>query len=168
MVPRWARPVFVIRAGQVFDPAASGPPVAGDYAYFLAPPDRAADLDRLFSEDEGSRAVRDMPFLPIDAAAKVAVVAGLYGGAVADEEAGLTVAELFDRRFEGAAAEGDVVDLDGARLLARAMRDGRVTEVGVMLVDPDEGPPPPRPLNQSWIARLGRLVGLGRAAKTLP
>lgn len=168
MVPRWARPVFVIRAGQVFDPAASGPPVAGDYAYFLAPPDRAADLDRLFSDDEGSRAVRHMPFLPIDAAAKVAVVAGLYGGAVAEEEAELTVAELFDRRFEGAAEEGDVVDLDGARLLARAMRDGRVAEVGVVLVDPDEGPLPARPVNPSWIARAGRVFGLGRAAKTLP
>ncbi len=167
MVPRWARPVFVIRAGQVFDPAASGPPIAGDYAYFLAPPDRAADLDRLFSTDEGSRAVREMPFLPIDAAAKVAIVAELYGCAVAPEEAGLTVAELFDRRFEGAAAEGDVVDLDGARLLARAMRDGRVAEVGVMLVDPD-AQPPPRALNPSRIARLGRLVGLGRTAKTLP
>jgi cell volume regulation protein A len=168
MVPRWARPVFVIRAGQVFDPAASGPPVAGDYAYFLAPPDRAADLDRLFSTDEGSRAVRAMPFLPIDATAKVAVVAGFYGGAVAEEEAELTVAELFDRRFEGAAAEGDVVDLDVARLLARAMRDGRVAEVGVILVDPDEGPPSLRPLNPSRVARIGRLVGLGRAARTLP
>ncbi len=166
MVPRWARPVFVIRAGQVFDPAASGPPVAGDYAYFLAPPDRAADLDRLFSADESGRAAREMPILPIDAGARVAVVVALYGGTVAETEAGLTIAALFDRRFEGAVAEGDTVELGAARLLVRTLRGGAVAEVGLVLVDPDAPPPaPPRP---SRLSRLGRLVGVHGGAKTLP
>jgi cell volume regulation protein A len=45
--PSWLRSLLIVRDGMVLDPAAAGQPLPGDHAYFLAPPGRAAELDRL-------------------------------------------------------------------------------------------------------------------------
>jgi cell volume regulation protein A len=45
-VPSWARPLLVVRDGEVLEPDVAGNLRQGDYAYFLIPPGRAADLDR--------------------------------------------------------------------------------------------------------------------------
>jgi cell volume regulation protein A len=46
--PDWARLVLVVRNGQVLEAHEIGGPQAGDFGYYLAPPQRAHDLDALF------------------------------------------------------------------------------------------------------------------------
>jgi len=47
--PEWARLVLVVRDGHVLEAGTAGQVRAGDYIYFLAPPDRAHQLDALFT-----------------------------------------------------------------------------------------------------------------------
>jgi potassium/hydrogen antiporter len=47
-LPGWARLIMVVRDNNVLSPEEAGELHAGDYAYFLVPPDRIPRLDRLF------------------------------------------------------------------------------------------------------------------------
>ncbi len=55
MLPSWARPVLVVRGGEILGPAEAGELLEDDYAYFLAPADRVHRLDRLFAGPLGRR-----------------------------------------------------------------------------------------------------------------
>lgn len=158
VLPRWARPVFVVRGGEVLEPVGAGALVAGDYAYFLAPPDRAADLDRLFSTDEESLRARVVPVFPIDPSVRLGTLAALYGIEVAAERAGLTVETLFAERFTDGAVAGDVLPLEGVRLIARAVRGGRLVEAGLVIADEDE----PVPATPRRVSPFHRLAGLAQ------
>src|SRR5204862_7594660 len=48
IMPSWAKPTLVVRDEHVLTAAEAGPVRAGDYLYVLAPPERAAALDRFF------------------------------------------------------------------------------------------------------------------------
>jgi cell volume regulation protein A len=48
-LPDWARPVLVVRDGQVVDAGGAGALVPDDYVYLLVPPHRARELDSLFA-----------------------------------------------------------------------------------------------------------------------
>lgn len=55
-LPPWARPVLIVRKGEVINAADAGALQSDDYAYFLAPPQQIHALDRLFvtTDDPGS------------------------------------------------------------------------------------------------------------------
>jgi len=158
VLPRWARPVFVIRAGEVIEPVRAGALAAGDYAYFLAPPDRAADLDRLFSTDEESRRASVVPVFPIDPSAPLGTLAALYGIEVPAERASLTVEALFAERFADGAVTGDVLPLDGVRLIARAVQGGRLVEAGLVIADEDD----PVPATPRRVSPIHHLIGFAQ------
>jgi cell volume regulation protein A len=143
VLPRWARPVFVVRGGEIVEARAAGPLAPGDYAYFLAPPERVADLDRLFAPDEESGAAPLLPVFPIDPAAPVASLASLYGLTVAEEDVVRSVGALFRERFRDGVEPGDVVALDGVRLVARLTEGGRVVEAGLVIADDEAAIAPP-------------------------
>ena len=48
LVPSWSRPTLVIRDEKILSPLEAAPIVPGDYIYLLAPPEKAAALDRFF------------------------------------------------------------------------------------------------------------------------
>lgn len=144
-VPAWARPVFVVRDDGIRDPLTAGRLRPGDYAYFLAPPDRVKDLDRLFAragpELSGPRAT----MLPIAADTPLTAVSALYGLDLStleleESEQGppATVAELFGRAFEGRPDIGDRLDFGPLSLIVRGAREGTVTEAAILLLDKDE------------------------------
>lgn len=138
-LPRWARPILVVRAEVILQPAEAGPLQAGDYAYFLAPPDRASRLDQLF----GHRTDDDEPIanaFPLAGDTPLARLTAEYGFAFPDDETDLTVAGLFARRFEDRLQSGDRLALDDddrAVLVVVAMDDDRVTRAA-LLVEEDE------------------------------
>src|SRR5438034_1095901 len=48
ITPFWAKPILVVRDEHVLTAAEAGPVRPGDYVYMLAPPEKAAALDRFF------------------------------------------------------------------------------------------------------------------------
>ncbi|HUO81641.1 MAG TPA: potassium/proton antiporter [Gammaproteobacteria bacterium] len=130
-VPRWARPVLVVRDKAVLDTADAGPLQQGDYAYFLAPPHRVHRLDRLFAPTgaEIDADIADEIQFPGDF--KLAELQELYGLApeVGDRE--LTLADLFAERYHDEPETGDRLPLGAATLVARVLDQGRVIRVGV-------------------------------------
>ena len=130
-VPRWARPVLVVRDKAVLDTADAGPLQQGDYAYFLAPPHRVHRLDRLFAPTgaEIDADIADEIQFPGDF--KLAELQELYGLApeVGDRE--LTLADFFAERYHDEPETGDRLPLGAATLVARVLDRGRVARVGV-------------------------------------
>lgn len=134
-IPKWAKPVFVVRNDAILDPAQAGSLKPGDYGYFLASPDRVADLDGLFSSGEGGRARPALGEFPLRGEAALAQLAELYGLTVDPAEAGLTVAEVFESRFEGEPTFGDTLEFGPATLIVRGVDEGKVVRAGLRLED---------------------------------
>ena len=134
-VPKWATPVFVIREDRILDPLQAGGLKAGDYGYFLAPHNRVAELDGLFSSTEAGRARPALSEFALRGDAALAALSAMYGLDVAPEDAGLTVAEVFARRFENEPAIGDAAEFGGATLVVRGVDEGRVVRVGLRIED---------------------------------
>jgi cell volume regulation protein A len=134
VLPAWARLALVVRDNAILMPAEARPLRPGDHAYFLAPPHRARRLDGLFAarsaEEAEHEAAGEFAF---NGATPLGVVAGLYGLALAPEQAGLTIADLFAERFEGKPELGDHLELGGVRLVARDIAEDRVVKAGLQI-----------------------------------
>ncbi|MFC3693849.1 potassium/proton antiporter [Chenggangzhangella methanolivorans] len=140
-VPKWAKPVFVVRDDRILDPLQAGALKPGDYGYFLTEPERVSELDGLFASTEAGRARPSLGEFPMRGETPLATLVELYGLGVDAEEAGLTVAEVFSARFENEPAVGDLLELGPATLIVRAVDEGRVTRAGLRIED--EGPDQP-------------------------
>ncbi|MHB2166280.1 potassium/proton antiporter [Alsobacter sp. R-9] len=144
-LPRWVKPVLVIRNESILEPAEAGPLKEGDYGYFLAPTQRLARLDRFFAVDGTIPAPDAVPEFPFDAGLSAGAVADLYGLEIDAEERGMSIADLFADRLDGAPQEGDRLDFGDAILIAHDVADDRVRLAGLLLEatpEDDEGPPP--------------------------
>ena len=155
-LPRWARPALVIREQAILQPAEAGPLRPGDYAYFLAPPERAAALDHLFRHRAEGEPARQFGF-PFAGDTPVARLGETYGLDLPGPIRALTLADLFAREFEDSAQEGDRVPLgDNAVLVVLATEDDRVTRAALLL---DEAAPLTAPAAPSFVKRLWQRVG---------
>ncbi len=128
--PRWARPVFVVRDDRILEPAIAKGLKPGDYGYFLAPPERVRELDRLFAveSDTGEHAN-----FPLRAGVQLGVLSDLYGLDVDAELRDRTVAEHFDTEMDDDPAPGDKLSLGPAMLVVRVVQDARVIEAELEL-----------------------------------
>lgn len=137
ILPSWARPVLVARRGEILSPNEAGAFQEGDYAYFLAPADRVARLDRLFAWREEDGAASDRPIfgeLTLNGEVAIAELAGLYGLDVAEEDRKETVSSLFAARFSRRVRAGDRLLLGSrAMLVARKVEEDRVVRAGLQL-----------------------------------
>jgi len=79
-------------------------------------------------------------------------LAEIYGVAVGEDEAKLTLADYFDVHLDHAPKEGATLALDSIVLVARNIGGGRVNVVGLRL--PEEEEEEPAPLSRT--ARLKR------------
>ncbi len=156
-VPRWARPMFVIRDDIVLDPREAGRLKPGDHPYYLAPPLRVAELDALFVPDEETP-LRALPSeFPLRADVPLGLVADMYGLEIDDEaDRERTIAEAIAVRYEDAPTIGDRLRLGPATLIVRALADDRVARVGLRLEDP-----PVRSWREKVRRPLRRLLGRG-------
>lgn len=132
-LPGWARPVLLVRHGQVLAPEQAGPLQAEDYAYYLAPSGRVIRLDWLFAEaGEAREAERDLfGEFSLAGDTPLAALADFYGLAISPRLRDRCAADLFAERFDEQPQIGDAIDLGNARLVAREVADDRVSRVGL-------------------------------------
>jgi len=134
-VPSWARPTFVVRAQHIVMPHEAGGLEAGDYAYYLAPPNRVARLDQLFAA-HAELLISNEPFFgefSFNGAVKLRDVGAFYGLPIEDETADMTIAELFAQRFDETPEIGDHVPIGEAVLIVQDVDEDQVTNAGLQL-----------------------------------
>jgi cell volume regulation protein A len=146
-VPRWARPVLVVRNSAILSPAEAGPPREGDYAYFLAPLDRIQRFDRLFAATGSAAERAALGEFPLGGDVTLSALAGLYNLEIDLQQHDTTIADLFTQQCGEGIEEGERVPLDAVTLVARKVEGGRVVQAGVQL-DELTSPSPP------WLAAL--------------
>jgi cell volume regulation protein A len=144
LIPSWSKPTLVIRDQRILTPVEADPVAAGDYIYLLAPPEKAEALDRFFVDMAPSTAPD--PHLLGDFVVlgehTLGELAEIYGVAVPDEQAKLTLADYFDIHLDYAPKEGAELVLDPIVLVARSIGGGRVNVVGLRLPEDEEATVP--------------------------
>ena len=151
LVPSWAKPTLTIRQERILTPEEAGDVREGDYVYFLAPPEKAQMLDRFFVDmpaptTPDPRLIEDF-FISADVT--LGALAEIYGLAVEPEDAVVTLADHFAAWLGRPAKQGEILPLGPIMLVAHTVADGRVTQVGLQLAEPDD---------DSWRGRLKRAL----------
>lgn len=114
--------------------------LAGDHVFLVLRRDARAATDRVFGS-VGDR-VPGLPAeveFPLSAAATVDDLVEFYGvhiDAPGDERLG----DVLHRRLAGEVREGARLELDGCTLVVRALLDGGVDEVGILIRAPEQEP----------------------------
>jgi len=150
IIPPWAKPTLIVRDEHVLTAAEAGDILPGDYVYLLAPPEKAAALDRFFVDmpppsSPDPRLLGDF-VVPADAA--LGALAEIYGLPVDGADRELSLADYFVREL-GTPRRNDAIRLGEVLLIAHKVVAGRVTQVGLQLAEPE--PPAvkaPRPIRR--------------------
>lgn len=140
-LPPACRITAVVRAGAVRAPEESGVLCHGDYVHVLAPSDDVVRLSQVFSESAYASEHQFFGDFLLDADAKLADVALMYGFDAA-EHAQRTVAEYVDEAFHKRPVVGDRVRFDRVELVVREMEQERIRRVGVKFLPPEAGADP--------------------------
>ena len=130
----------------------------GDSVMVLAPPAQAAILDELFAERPTSDDGADLGAFAFDGSLPTGKLAEFYDLPVPEEQRAMPLADFVPARLRRQPQIGDRVRLADIDLVVRAMRDERVTEVGIDL----EPRTTPRPSWAALRARLGDFLSLRR------
>ncbi|MFT0877104.1 potassium/proton antiporter [Rhodopseudomonas sp. G2_2311] len=164
LIPSWSKPTLVIRDERILTPEEADPVAPGDYVYLLAPPEKAAALDRFFVDMPPSTAP-DPHLLGdfiVPGETSLGDLAAAYGVSVPAGQEALTLADYFDIYLDQAPMVGATLPLDSIVLVARSLGGGRVNVVGLRLPEEeDETPPPTRlaklksKLSDVWSALAG-------------
>ncbi|WOH50474.1 potassium/proton antiporter [Bradyrhizobium sp. sBnM-33] len=140
LTPSWSKPTLVIRDERILSPAEADPIEAGDYVYLLAPPEKAEALDRFFVDMPPSTAP-DPHLLGdfiVSGEHTLGELAEVYGVAISEDQAKLTLSDYFDVHLDHAPKEGAELALDPIVLVARNISGGRVNVVGLRLPEEEE------------------------------
>ena len=143
LLPSWARPTLVVRDQKILGPAEAGPVRQGDYIYLLAPPEKAHALDRFFV-DMPPPARPDPALLGdffVTGDHTLGELAQIYGLSIAPTKPAWRW-PIFSRSRLKQPKLGDTLPLGEIALVAHRLTDGRVTSVGLRLVEDGEGEPP--------------------------
>jgi cell volume regulation protein A len=164
LVPSWSKPTLVIRDQRILSPAEADPILPGDYIYLLAPPEKAAMLDRFFV-DMAPGTAPDPHLLGdfvVSGEHTLAELAETYGMKVDPEQAQLTLADYFDVHLDHAPKAGATLPLDSIVLVARSISGGRVNVVGLRLPEEEDAAVPltrmaslKRKLSELWSSVAG-------------
>ena len=140
LIPSWSKPTLVIRDQRILSPVEADPVAVGDYIYLLAPPEKAEALDRFFV-DMAPSSTPDPHLLGdfmVSGEHTLGELAEIYGVAVNEAEAPLTLSDYFDIHLDRAPKEGAELALDSIVLVARSLGGGRVNVVGLRLPEDEE------------------------------
>jgi cell volume regulation protein A len=164
LIPSWSKPTLVIRDQRILSPVEADPIAPGDYIYLLAPPEKAAALDRFFVDMLPSSAP-DPHLLGdfiVSGEHTLSELAEIYGVKVNEADAKLTLADYFDVHLDHAPREGAELALDSIVLVARNIGGGRVNVVGLRLPEDEEDGGPltrmqtlKRKLGELWASVAG-------------
>jgi cell volume regulation protein A len=141
ITPSWAKPTLVVRDEHVLTAAEAGPVRPGDYVYVLAPPEKAAALDRFFVDmpPPSSPDPRLLGDFVIPADAKLGALGEIYGLPVDPGQADVSLADFFARELRRPPRRDDALRLGAVLLIAHKIVAGRVTQVGLQLAEPEPG-----------------------------
>jgi cell volume regulation protein A len=166
IVPSWAKPTLVVREERVLTAAEAGDVLPEDYVYLLAPPEKAAALDRFFVDmpPPSSPDPRLLGDFVISAVATLGALAEIYGLPVDRADGEMPLADYFVREL-GTPRRNDAIRLGDVLLIAHKVVAGRVTQVGLQLAEPEPtAVKAPRPIRRLKAAlRRGIAFIIGRA-----
>ncbi len=146
LIPSWAKLTLVVRDRHVLTATEAEGILEGDYAYFLAPPEKARALDRFFV-DMPPPAAPDLRLLGdffVSGEVTLGTLGEIYGLAIAPEDMATTLADWFGAHLHHKAKVGDRLPLGGIQLVVDATVHGRVTTVGLDLAEEVAQPAPDR------------------------
>jgi len=161
-VPRWARPLLIVRGERSYTVHNAGPLCPDDHVYLFASLRQVDLLDRIYG---ASSAVSDEELLgdfalPPDV--ELAAVARQYGLELGEARPGITAAEFLMRDLNGPPEVGDRASLGPVDLVVRAIdEDGAISEIGLAL-EPAKASP-----RSLWL-RLDRLLRAARLRRRGP
>jgi cell volume regulation protein A len=138
VIPSWAKPALVVRDERVLSPMEAGDIRENDYAYFLAPLEKAQALDRFFV-DMPIPAAPDQRLLGdffVSGDATLGALQEIYGVAVPPEKTATSLSDYFRERLGHGPHVGERVALGPIELIADRVLEGRVTTVGLDLAEP--------------------------------
>lgn len=130
-VPRWARPLLIVRGGRTYSIHDAGPLQANDHVYLFATPRQVRLLDRVYTRPgdlEDREVYGDFALNPGTTAGELAREYGLALGLDPDRPLGEVLAEA----FHGQPAPGDRLPAGPVELIVRSLDEaGRVAEIGL-------------------------------------
>ncbi|MBO0753767.1 MAG: potassium/proton antiporter, partial [Bradyrhizobiaceae bacterium] len=102
LMPQWAKLMLVVRDQQVLAAADAGAIREGDYAYFLAPPEKAQALDRFFVDlpPPARPDVRLLGDFFVAGEVTLGTLGEIYGLTIAPQDRAIMLADLFAARLE--------------------------------------------------------------------
>jgi cell volume regulation protein A len=166
-LPRRTRIITVLRDGEVMSQAALDRLRPGDVVCAVVPLEQFDELDRLFSARPPPRrgAADPLGDFVLDPAARLGLIADLYGLPAPLEERDKSLADFMHGRFHRPPVVGDRLHLGPVDLVVHDMEAGRITRIGLILE------PAPLPFEtfrlRQGVARSARAaIGAGRRLKT--
>ena len=139
-VPRWARPVMVIRDGLSYSVHTIGPLQADDQVYLFSSARRVRLLDQIYASPwEEMTADSDIQFR-VKGATKMSDLVRQYGLEDVDAAEGQTAGQYLERAFDGNPVVGDRVSAGDVDIVVCALDDaGGVGTVGIVIGEEDPG-----------------------------
>jgi cell volume regulation protein A len=173
LVPPWAKLMLVVRDQHVLAAADADGIREGDYAYFLAPPEKAHALDRFFVDmpPPARPDVRLLGDFFVSGEVTLGTLGEIYGLSIRPGETPIMLADWFAVHLPHKPRIGDRLPLGAIQLVVDGVAKGRVTTVGLYLAEAEDPPAPETRLQRirgavgQGVARLRRRSELGRRAK---
>jgi potassium/hydrogen antiporter len=162
LVPQWAKLMLVVRDHHVVAAAEAGGIREGDYAYFLAPPEKARALDRFFVDmpPPARPDVRLLGDFFVSGDVTLGTLGEIYGLTIAREDMPITLAGWFAARLHHRPRIGDCLPLGPIQLIVDGVSKGRVTTVGLYLAESAGTPAPESRLERIRLSVRQGLAGL--------
>ena len=169
-VPRWARPVMVIRDGLSYSVHTIGPLQANDQVYLFSSARRVRLLDQIYASPWDEMTVESDIQFRVKGSTKMADLVRQYGLEDIDASDGVTAGQFLDRSFDGNPVLGDRVTIGDVDIVVCALDDaGGVGTVGIVIGEEDPGA---RALMADLVrrgsARIARLVRRPKAIAAGP
>lgn len=155
-VPRWARPVMVIRDGLSFSVHTIGPLQGNDQVYLFASSRRVRLLDQIYASPWDEMTDDSDIQFRVKGGTKMAELARQYGLQEIEIGEGVSAGQFLERAFDGNPVVGDRVSAGDVDIVVCALDDaGGVGTVGIVIGDEDPGT---RALVADLLRRAGNRV----------
>lgn len=135
-IPRWARPVLIMRGGRALSIHNAGPLQADDRIYLFASPRQINALDNIYASPASDQDPSFVGDFLISGAAPLQALIRQYALPALRSDAETTVGDFLNREFSGNPVVGDRLSVGSIDLIVNAVDDaGRIDNVGV-ITDP--------------------------------
>ena len=137
-IPRWARPVLIMRGGLTYSIHSAGPLQAEDQVYLFASPTQIQALDSIYAKPADFDDFNIFGDFILEGAAPLSEVARQYSLPVPGGAGALTLGEYLQQELRGTPLIGDRAPLGSVELVVNALSaNGAIDKVG-LVIDPAE------------------------------